>query len=99
MTGILSAQQVRASEFDLTRFRKGYEYESADALLDRIADALDGTTPMSAQEVRTSVMPVVRIRPGYDMGQVDELLDRAAAELERREAVHRIAVEAADPAV
>jgi DivIVA domain-containing protein len=66
--------------------RRGYDPDQVDALLQRIAQCLDGTTRLTAQDVRGATFgPAPASTRGYHPEQVDKFLDNAAETLAARE--------------
>ena len=81
----LTAADVRAQRFAVTKFREGYAQPDVDAFLDRVARSLDGTGPrLTPLEVLSSRFAAVKFKEGYDVEQVDDFLDRVVAALEAR---------------
>ena len=84
----LTAEDVRARRFAVTKFREGYQQAEVDAFLERVAAAL---APGSGRRERLGADDVVRVRfnpttfrAGYDQDEVDDLLDEVVATLRDR---------------
>ncbi|MEJ5945606.1 DivIVA domain-containing protein [Pseudokineococcus basanitobsidens] len=81
----LTAGELRAVVLPVRRWGEGYAVEDVDALLERVATALEdplATSPTAAL-VADARFHVVR-RHGYDQMAVDDLLDRAVHALRAR---------------
>ena len=85
----LTAQDVRAKRFTVTRWRKGYERSEVIALLAFAATALDQlaagrspSPPLDGEQVRTTTFGSTVWREGYDEREVDEFLEALASTLD-----------------
>jgi DivIVA domain-containing protein len=85
----LTAQDVRAKQFRVTRWRKGYERSEVMALLAFAATALDQlaaghspSPPLDGEQVRTATFGSTLLREGYDQGEVDDFLEALASILD-----------------
>ncbi|WP_425955375.1 DivIVA domain-containing protein [Xylanimonas sp. McL0601] len=82
---LLTAADIRARRFALTRFREGYVPADVDELLERVARGLDGTGPVPTPlEVLESRFAATKFKEGYDVEDVDDFLDRVVATLQLR---------------
>lgn len=78
----ITAQEVRTASFSKPLGRQGYDPEQVDALLERIAERLDGRGHLTAEDIRTAQFSRPRaFMRGYDPEEVDKLLDDAIAAL------------------
>jgi DivIVA domain-containing protein len=85
----LTAQDVRAKQFRVTRWRKGYERSEVMALLAFAATALDQlaagrspSPPLDGDQIRTTTFSSTARREGYDEAEVDDFLDALAGTLD-----------------
>jgi DivIVA domain-containing protein len=85
----LTAMDVRAKRFTVTRWRKGYERSEVMALLAFAATALDQLAagqsprpPLDGEQVRTATFSSTVLREGYDEREVDEFLEALASTLD-----------------
>jgi DivIVA domain-containing protein len=85
----LTATDVRAKRFTVTRRRKGYERSEVMALLAFAATALDQlaagrspSPPLDGGQIRTATFGSTLLREGYDQGQVDDFLEALASTLD-----------------
>jgi DivIVA domain-containing protein len=85
----LTAEDVRARRFTVTRWHRGYDVAEVDALLERAASALEelaagdpGGPALTGEDVRSSTFGTTLRRTGYDEAEVDEFLDALAEALD-----------------
>jgi DivIVA domain-containing protein len=85
----LTAQDVRAKQFRVTRWRKGYERSEVMALLAFAATALDQlaagrppSPPLDGEQIRTTTFGSTARREGYDEAEVDDFLETLASTLD-----------------
>lgn len=88
---MVTARDVRESEFTTLRLRVGFDMKSVDDFLDRVAETLDarerGAHPpsegVSVTDVQEPNFPASWWREGYEQSEVRALLDDVAATLSR----------------
>ena len=84
MTGGLSAEQVRGTEFSKAALgSRGYHRKSVDDFLALVARRLDGRGHLAAADVRGIAFPKSPLlQRGYATDEVDALVDAVVATLE-----------------
>jgi DivIVA domain-containing protein len=84
----VTAAEVRAVGFQVTKFREGYDKDQVDAFMTRAVEALEAkesgrtwTHIVTADAILKEKFQATKFREGYDQDQVDLLLDRVVASL------------------
>ena len=85
----LTATDVRAKRFTVTRWRKGYERSEVIALLAFAATALDQlaagqapSPPLDGEQIRAATFGSTVLRQGYDEREVDDFFEALASTLD-----------------